>query len=129
MKGVIVRKIKLVHEDERRKIMEIMNGELSIKCMKLLYVKKGEQLLGNHWHPCAQEVMVIVKGGCSKYVMENIDTGEKETFSFTEGDMVFRTNRIAHGGIFDEDSIILDGATESYLNQDYNDIYKEVVTK
>ncbi len=127
MKGVEIRKIKLVHEDGRRGIWEIMNGELSIKNMKILKVKKGKQLLGNHWHPCAQEVMYILKGGCSKYVMENIDTGEKETFKLTEGDVVFRTNRIVHGGIFDEDSIIIDGSTEVYINTDFNDIFKEVI--
>jgi len=40
MKGIEIRKIKLVHEDERRKIMEIMNGELQVKNLKILEVKE-----------------------------------------------------------------------------------------
>ncbi len=126
MKGVYIRKIKLVHEDERRKIMEIMNGELSIRNMKILFVKKGEQLLGNHWHPEACEVMFMMKGS-AKYRMKNIDTGEQEDFNLVEGDVVFRTSRIVHGGYFSEDSIIIDGATSMYISTDMNDIVEKII--
>ena len=64
MKGVHIRKIKLVNEDDRRKIMEIMNGELSIKNMKVLLVKQ-DSFLGGHWHTY-NEVMCILKGSASK---------------------------------------------------------------
>ena len=127
MKGVEIRKALIVNSDERRDIIEILNGQFAIKNMKVLKVKKGEQLLGNHWHPESCEVMYIFKGGCSKYVMENIDTGEKETFKFIEGDVIFRTARIAHGGIFDEDSIIIDGSSETYISADFNDIFRKVI--
>ena len=41
MKGIFVKKIKCMHEDERRKIMEIMNGELQVKNLKILEVKES----------------------------------------------------------------------------------------
>jgi len=44
MKGVVVRKVKLVSDDERRSMYEIMNGELNIRNIKILKVKKGEQI-------------------------------------------------------------------------------------
>jgi oxalate decarboxylase/phosphoglucose isomerase-like protein (cupin superfamily) len=124
MNGVIIRKAKIVSDDERRTITEIMNGELSIKNLKILHVKKGVQLLGNHSH-FYPEVMYIIKGS-AKYRMKNIDTGEQEDFNLETGDVVFRTGRIVHAGWFDEDSIIIDGACEKYISADFNDI-KEVI--
>lgn len=125
MNGVIVRKAKLVSDDERRSIFEIMNGELAIKNMKILKVKKGEQLLGNHWHTYS-EVMYMIDGYAT-YKMKNIDTKEEETFILEPGDVVFRTGRIVHAGWFDEDSIIIDGACESYINADFNDISEVIL--
>lgn len=45
MKGVTIVKAKIVSDDKRRTIYEIMNGQLNIKNMKILKVKKGKQLL------------------------------------------------------------------------------------
>ena len=126
MKGVHIKKIQVVSEDERRSIFEIMNGELSVRNMKILIVKKGEQLLGNHWHPESCEVMYMMKGA-AKYKMKNIDTGEEEDYNLVEGDVVFRTSRIVHGGWFTEDSIVIDGATEPYISQDFNDVYEKII--
>jgi len=125
MKGIKKQKAKIVSSDDRRDIIEIMNGQLNIKNMKVLKVKKGEQLLGNHWHPYP-EVMYILKGK-ARYIMKNIDTGEFEHFDLVEGDVVFRTGRITHAGYFSEDSIIIDGAAESYISQDFNDVKEEIM--
>lgn len=124
MKGVTIVKAKIVSDDKRRTIYEIMNGQLNIKNMKILKVKKGKQLLGNHWHPYS-EVMYILKGS-AKYRMKNLDTGEIEDYDLKEGDVVFRTGRIVHAGIFTEDSIIVDGAENTYISQDFNDIMEEI---
>jgi len=120
MKGVYIIKAKVVSDDERRTILEIMNGQLAIKNMKVLTVKNSNLPLGNHWHPYG-EVMFILKGK-AKYKMKNIDTGEQEDFNLEEGDVVFRSARIVHGGWFEEGSIIIDGACETYLSADFNDI-------
>ena len=125
MNGVVVRKAKLVSDDNRRSIFEIMNGELSIKNLKVLKVKKETQLLGNHWHQYS-EVMYVLKGSAI-YKMKNIDTNETEEFHLSEGDVVFRTGRIVHAGYFEEDSIIIDAASESYINADFNDVRQEVM--
>lgn len=123
MKGVVVIKAKLVSDDSRRKILEIINGQLAVKNLKVLYVKSNE-VLGNHWHPYA-EVMFILKGKAN-YKMMNVDTREIEDFNLEEGDVIFRTARIVHGGRFEKGSIIIDGACEVYINSDFNDI-KEVI--
>ena len=126
MKGVFIKKAEIVSDDKRRSIFEILNGQMAIKNMKILKVKKGAQLLGNHWHSYS-EIMYMLKGE-SIYVMKNIDTGETESFDLREGDIVFRTGRITHAGWFKEGSIIIDGATESYISADFNDI-PEVILK
>jgi hypothetical protein len=127
MKGVIIKKAKIVSDDERRIITEIMNGELAIKNLKVLVVKNSELPLGNHWHPYA-EIMYILKGK-AKYRMKNLDTGEEEDFDLEEGDVVFRTGRIVHGGWFEKGSIIIDAACETYLSADFNDVYYNILHK
>ena len=52
---------------------------------------------------------------------------EKETFELKEGDVVFRTGRIIHGGWFAKDSLIIDGSAETYLNSDFNDVQEEKI--
>ena len=125
MKGVNIRKVKLVHEDDRRSIWEIMNGELSIKNMKILRMKKGEQLLGNHWHHYP-EVMYMMEGRAT-YKMKHVITGEEEDYELEPGDVVFRCGFITHAGFFSEDSIIIDGAAESYISSDFNDVVDDIV--
>jgi len=125
MNEVVVRKAKLVSDDPRRSIFEIMNGEISIKNLKVLKIKKGRLVLGNHWHTYP-EVMFILKGW-GHYHMKNIDTNEEEEFDLKEGDVVFRTGRIVHAGYFEEDSIIIDAASESYISADFNDVRQEIM--
>lgn len=125
MKGVHVVRAKVVSEDERRKLIEIQNGQISVRNMKVLIVKRGAALLGNHWHS-GYEVMFIMKGS-AKYRMENIDTGEVEDYNLKEGDVVFRTGRIVHAGVFDEDSIVIDGGSDTYISQDFNDTPKKIL--
>ena len=124
MKGVVVKKIDLVHEDKRREIWEIMNGQLAIKNMKILRVKE-ESYLGGHWHNYG-EVMHILEGGSPDYKMKNLDTGEEETFNLVAGDTVFRTGRIVHGGTFLKGSIVIDGACDMYVSTDFNDIVEDL---
>lgn len=123
MRGVVIRKIEKVHEDDRRSIMEIMNGELNVKNLKILDVKETCYLGGKegHWHQYP-EVMCILKGKAIDYTMTNIDTNETEVFQLEEGDVVFRTGRIIHGGIFEGGSLVVDGSCEMYISADFNDI-------
>ena len=127
MRGVFITKITPGHEDQRRSIEVIQNGLMDIKNIKILRVKEDSYLGGKqgHWHQHG-EMMVILEGEVTDYVMENIDTGEKETFNFKAGDVVFRTGRIIHGGMFKKGTVILDGGAETYLSADFNDIPREV---
>ena len=123
MKGVFVTKAKIVNEDARRKLIEIENGQIAIRNFKILDVKE-DSYLGGHWH-VYKEVMYVMRGKVHNYEMKNIDTGESERFELEEGDIVFRTGRIVHGGDFEKGCIIIDGAEDSYVSRDFNDIQEE----
>lgn len=126
MRGVVVRRAKIVNEDERRTLIEIQNGEISGKNIKILEVKEESYLGGTsgHWHNYA-ECMYVMKGRAWDYVMENVDTGEKQTYILGEGDVVFRGPRIIHGGWFKKGSIVIDIAEDTYISGDYNDVPEE----
>lgn len=123
MKGVFITKANIVNEDTRRKIIEIQNGQMNIKNMKVLIVKE-DSYLGGHYHYYS-EIMYILKGRAWDYKMTNRDTGETEIFQLEEGDVVFRTGNITHGGMFAKDTIVIDGAESPYLSRDFNDIVVE----
>ena len=76
MKGIYIKQAKIVSEDERRKIVSILNGELGIRDIHLLEMKKGEQILGNHKHWYA-ELCYVYKGKCH-YWLKNKE-GEEST--------------------------------------------------
>lgn len=126
MRGVKVYKATLVHEDDRRKLVELMNGQFAGKNIKILEVKEDSYLGGKsgHWHQYS-ECMYIMKGKVWDYVMENVDTKERETYKFDEGDVVVRGPRIIHGGWFAKGSIIVDIAEDTYVSGDFNDIPRE----
>ena len=123
MKGVYICKALVVSEDIRRKIIEIQNGMIDVKNMKVLIVKE-DSYLGGHWHTY-NEVMYMLKGKSWDYRMTNLDTNETEVFNLEEGDVVFRTGRIVHGGMFEKGSIVIDGAAGTYVSRDFNDVVVE----
>lgn len=126
MRGVTVKKATAVNEDERRRLVELMNGQFTGKNIKILEVKEESYLGGTsgHWHHFP-ECMYIMKGKCWDYVMENVHTGEKQTYELGEGDIVFRSPGIIHGGMFAKDSIVIDIAGAAYISGDFNDIPRE----
>ena len=126
MRGVKVCKATLVHEDDRRKLVELMNGQFAGKNIKILEVKEDSYLGGKsgHWHNYS-ECMYVMKGKVWDYVMENIDTKEKQTYELNEGDIVFRGPRILHGGWFGKGSIVIDIGEDTYVSGDFNETPRE----
>ena len=126
IRGVKVCKAAIVNEDDRRKLVELMNGQFAGKNIKILEVKEDSFLGGTsgHWHNYS-ECMYMMKGRCWDYVMENVDTKEKESYNLEEGDIVFRGPRIIHGGWFAKGSIVIDIAEDSYVSGKFNDIPRE----
>ena len=43
MRGVVIRKANIIAEDDRRKIVSILNGELIVRDIHILFMKKGKK--------------------------------------------------------------------------------------
>lgn len=122
MNGVVIKKAQVIAEDERRKIVSIMNGEIGVRDIHILFMKKGEQILGQHYHPYT-EVCYIFKGKAD-YKLKNRTTGETMEVTVEEGDVMFRAPHVSHSCIASEDCIMIDGAEETWVNADWN-LYPE----
>lgn len=127
MKGVVIQKANIIAEDNRRRIISILNGQLTIRDIHLLEMKKGEVNeqgfiklpLGNHKHWYA-EVCYCYKGK-AHYWLRNKE-GEELECDLNEGEIMFRAPEVVHTCLCTEDCILIDGAQESWINDDWNHI-------
>ena len=76
MRGVYIKKANVIAEDERRRIVSILNGEIGVRDIHILFMKKGETSegfiklpLGNHYHQY-KEVCYCLKGK-AKYKLKH----------------------------------------------------------
>lgn len=124
MRGVYIKKAFVIAEDERRKIISVLNGQIGVRDIHILEMKKGEQILGNHyhWYP---EIMYILEGGGTWY-LRNRMTDEYEKVRLEKGDIMIKTPFITHTAKVDKDSIILDGSAESWVDEDFNHLREEL---
>ena len=134
MRGVVLRKANIIAEDDRRKIISILNGEIGIRDIHILFMKEGGKILGNHYH-FYPEIMYILKGGGTWYLKNRMlhkkgglinDDDIIEEFRLEEGDIMIKAPFITHTAIVDADSIILDGSSESWISEEFNH-YREVL--
>ncbi|MCH7534188.1 MAG: hypothetical protein IH948_00280 [Bacteroidetes bacterium] len=119
MRGVVIKRAKVIAEDERRKIISILNGEIGVRDIHILEMKKEqtESILGNHkhWYP---EVCFVYKGSCH-YWLKNKE-GETMEVDLNEGDIMFRAPEVVHTCTCSEHCILIDGASESWIDEDWN---------
>jgi cupin superfamily acireductone dioxygenase involved in methionine salvage len=119
MNGVKIYPIKLAHSDSRRDILEMFNGDFNCKQVKVLKVRKYN-ILGNHYHTY-REIRYLLKGKI-QYYLKDINTGIEEQFIMNEGDIMITESYIAHTGEFLDDSIIIEGTEEEYIDAKHNDV-------
>ena len=137
MRGVVIKKANIIAEDSRRKIVSILNGELVVRDIHILFMKPKERIitpeheilipkskwveqpLGNHKH-FYPEVMYVLKGKCH-YWLKNKE-GETMECDMSEGDIMFRAPEVVHTCICTEDAILIDGASESWISEDWNHV-------
>lgn len=110
---------KTVHMDGRRDILEIINGQITIRNVKLITAKAGN-VLGGHYHlyPEARYLM----SGKMGYKVSNILTGEKMEFTLNAEEIFMSTGFVIHTATIIADSVILDMAGETYTSAEINDL-------
>ncbi len=119
MKGVSHFKIKPVHEDHRRALIEVFNGQFIAKQVKLLKIKE-DSVLGNHYHPYRQ-FFYLLKGDAD-YTFVNIKTGERLDTKVEEGDMIIIDKNIAHKALQKLGNIMIEGNEEAYTSPEIDDL-------
>lgn len=120
MRGVVIKKAFVIAEDERRKIVSILNGQIGVRDIHILFMKKGDSSpLGNHKH-WYSEIMYVMKGK-AHYWLKNKE-GETMECDLEEGDIMMRAPEVVHTCICSEDCILLDGASESWVDEDWNHV-------
>ena len=105
----------------------MFNGDFDCKQVKILKVKKG-QILGNHFH-LYKEIRYLLKGKIKYYLKKVEPLGLNipfknlvEEFIMNEGEVMITEPFIAHTGEFLEDSIIIEGTEEKYIDAKHNDV-------
>ncbi len=119
MKGVKIVKIEPVHEDERRALIEVFNGEFVAKQLKVLHIK-SDAVLGNHYHPYRQ-FFYMMKGGAD-YAFVNIKNGDREDVKVREGDFIIIDKEIAHRALQKGGNIMVEGNEEKYTSPEIDDL-------
>ncbi len=123
MMGVYHKKIVPVHEDHRRALIEIFNGQFVAKQVKLLKIKE-DSVLGNHYHPYRQ-FFYMLKGNAD-YSFVNIKTGERHDTYVEEGDMMIIDKEIAHRALQKAGNIMIEGNEEKYTSPEVDDLKFEI---
>jgi gentisate 1,2-dioxygenase len=123
MNGVVIRKLELSHEDERRKIFNVFNGDFLARQMKIIDVKAGNTL-GKHYHSYS-EIRYLMKGR-AEYVLQNILTLQKEKVMLEEGEVMITGPFVSHTAYFTEDSLIVEGTEDPYISAELNDYKHEI---
>lgn len=125
MRGVVIKKAKVIAEDERRKIISILNGEIGVRDCHILIMKSGETFegfvkkpLGNHYHSY-QEICYCMKGK-ARYKLKHEITGEEMEYELKEGELMFRDAFVIHTCLCTEDCILIDLAECSWVDENWN---------
>lgn len=132
IRGVHIKDALVIAEDDRRKIISVLNGEINVRDIHILHMKKGEKNeegyikdpLGQHkhWYP---EVCYCMKGK-AKYWLKNKEGETMETV-LEEGQIMFRAPGVVHTCLCTEDCILIDGASESWVGEEWNHVREELI--
>ena len=113
--------VGIAHEDERRKLSAIFNGDFIAKQVKLLEVKKAS-ILGNHYHHYS-ELFYVLRGKAT-YTLRSIKTGKTKTVKLKEGDRLIIGSEVVHKAEISKGTVMIEATETPY--QPSNDIKYEV---
>ena len=123
MIGVYSKSKGVAHEDNRRALIEVFNGEFTAKQLKILHIR-SDAVLGNHYHPYRQFFYML--RGNADYNFVNIKTGERQNINVKEGDMIIIDKNIAHKALQKAGNIMVEGNEEKYTSPEVDDLKFEI---
>jgi len=116
-------KVLVAHEDDRRALMAIFNGDFKAEQIKIIKIKKTS-ILGNHYHSYG-ETFFFLKGNAS-YILEDVNTKERVTIEMSEGDRLTIAPFIAHRAEIEAGTIIIEATEKPYYSAELNDVRYEL---
>jgi len=123
MKGIYHIHVMPVHEDNRRALIEVFNGQFIAKQLKVLHIKI-DAVLGNHYHPYRQ--FFYMMRGEADYTFFNIKNNEREEIKVREGDFIMIDKNIAHKALQKAGNIMIEGNEEKYTSPEVDDLKFEI---
>lgn len=123
--GVIYESRGIDHQDDRRDLMTVFNGDLGdfvAQQVKILELKKNSEL-GGHFHDYA-ELFYMLKGEGS-FILQDPSTKIIEMYNMVKGDRLFVPRGIAHKAEMKRDSILVGCSEQAYISPEKNDIKYE----
>lgn len=119
MKGVAYKHVNPVHEDARRALIEVFNGEFTAPQLKIIKIKE-DSVLGNHYHPYRQFFYMFK--GSADYTFVDLITGEREDIKVQEGDFIIIDAKIAHKACHKAGNVMIEGNEQKYNSPEVDDL-------
>ena len=112
--------VGISHEDHRRALTDLFNGDFVAKQGKKVEVKI-DCIMGNHYHPYRQ--FFFMDKGEADYAFVNVDKPEERVdMHLIAGDKVIIDKRIAHRAIMKAGNVTIEGNEESYTSPEVDDL-------
>lgn len=111
MNGVYLSTVPVAHEDERRSLSAIFNGEFVARQVKVLKIKKPS-ILGNHYHEYSE--LFYVFDGEVTYTLESTETGDRQVVKMKAGDRLIISPQIAHKAEMTEGTVMIEATEEPF---------------
>jgi len=104
--------VEVAHEDKRRKLSAIFNGDFTAKQVKVIEVKK-DSILGNHYHPYS-ELFYVFKGQAN-YTLVSIKKGERQIVKLKTGDRLIIGPEVAHKVDMRKGTVMIEATEKPYM--------------
>lgn len=118
---IIFSTVEVTHEDERRRLSAIFNGEFIAKQVKLIEIKM-DSILGNHYHSYPE--LFYVLSGEATYTLESVKSKERQVVKLKKGDRLIIGPEIAHKANMVAGTIMIEATEKPY--QLSNDVRYEL---
>lgn len=115
--------IEVSHEDERRSLTAVFNGDFIARQVKLLKIKQTS-ILGNHYHNYSE--LYYICQGRAVYTLVDVDTKEREEVTANQGDRLIIGARIAHKVSMSEGTMTVEATEQPYVSPEKNDVRYEI---
>lgn len=120
--GVIYEQLGIEHQDERRVLRVMFNGDLSdfaARQVKFLEVSQNrDAVLGGHYHDYRE--LFYVLQGVVVFDLETIDTKERESYTLGVGGRLFIPACVAHRATCIKGSILVGCTEQPFVSAEHN---------